>query len=128
MPLALFEPALSDFIAPDIQEPLAEGDWMLALDDVFGDLAGDRSFGFEATSSEVSLATVAVRAGQLVVTSPGGEGLVTITVTATDGASAVSTLRFTIRVDFGLRPFVHGWRLVLHDIAEVPHRVAAVRP
>ena len=129
MPLALFEPALSDFIAPDIQEPLAEGDWMLALDDVFGDLAGDRSFGFEATSSEVSLATVAVRAGQLVVSpSPGGEGLVTITVTATDGASAVSTLRFTIRVDFGLRPFVHGWRLVLHDLAEVPHRVAAARP
>ena len=127
-PLALFERTSANFTAPDIRGPLADNDWTLELDDVFRSLAGTGPIGYEATSSDPSVATVATRAGRLVVSrSPGGAGAVTITVTASKGGDATSTLRFTIDVAVGLQPFVRSWRLALHDIATAPGRADAVR-
>ena len=72
---------------------------------------------YEATSSDPAVATVALRDGTLLVErSLGGEGPATITVVASAAGTMISTLRFTTMVEFGHRPFLRGWRLMLHDM------------
>ena len=120
-PLPLFKRASGDFVAPEIEDALIEDSWTLMLGSVFADHAAVDPLGYMVSSSDPSVATATIRAGMLVVDrSPGGEGPVTITITATNGANVISTLRFTMAVEFDQRPFARGWRLVLHDIASAP--------
>ena len=121
-PMMLFEDGEHDFVPPDIPMPM-EDQWALPLDDVFADAAAG-PMEYEATSSDPAVATVALRQDALVVDrSPGGEGPVTITVEASAAGTMISTLRFTTTVELGHRPFLRGWRLVLHEIAPPPDAV-----
>ncbi len=68
---------------------------------------------WQATSSNPSVATVRVEAGELVVaTEPGVEGATEIEVVATDAAGQSATVRFQVQVDF-YWPGTRGWRLAL---------------
>ena len=68
---------------------------------------------WQATSSNPSVATVRVEAGELVVaTEPGVEGTAEIELVATDAAGQSATVRFQVEVDF-YWPGTRRWRLAV---------------
>ena len=68
---------------------------------------------WQATSSNPAVATVRVKAGELVVaTEPGVEGAAEIELVATDAAGQSATVRFQVQVAF-YWPDTRRWRLAL---------------
>ena len=80
-----------------------------------------------AESSDPALASVSVSGGVLSI-EPNGEGLeglVTVTVTATDSDGLTVEHRFTVAVAAAARPFARGWRLGWMAGAPAPAAEAA---
>ena len=80
-----------------------------------------------AESSDPALASVSVSGGVLSI-EPNGEGLeglVTVTVTATDSDGLAVEHRFTVAVSAAARPFARGWRLGWMAGAPAPAAEAA---
>ena len=74
-------------------------------------VAGE-AFTYVAQSSDPSVASVRVEAGVLVVEAE-GDGVATVTVTATDAFGQMGTLAFTVRATLPMRGGLRGWRLIL---------------
>ena len=89
-------------------------DGALALDlSEFLAADGGGALAYSAESSDPALASVSVSGGVLSI-EPNGEGLeglVTVTVTATDSDGLAVEHRFTVAVAAAARPFARGWRL-----------------
>ena len=91
---------------------LADGQVMRSLDVLFA--AGGEMLRYEATSSDTSVATVAISNGALAVRiNDGSEGIATIRLTAiaTDGSAAVFS--FDVAGSAERQAFLRGWRWVL---------------
>ena len=115
-PLVLFAaPPTAAKMAPK-PEPLFGDDLRLRLASLVtaGGLPVER---WQATSSNLAVATASVRGDELVVaTEPGVEGVAEIAVMATDAMGQSVTVRFEVQVAF-YWPSPRRWRLVL-PIAE----------
>ena len=88
---------------------------------------GGGALAYSAESSDPALASVSVSGGVLSI-EPNGEGLeglLTVTVTATDGDGLAVEHRFTVAVSAAARPFARGWRLGWMAGAPVPAAEAA---
>ena len=88
---------------------------------------GGEVLAYSAESSDPALASVSVSGGVLSI-EPNGEGLeglVTVTVTATDSDGLAVEHRFTVAVAAAARPFARGWRLGWMAGAPAPAAEAA---
>ncbi len=88
---------------------------------------GGGALAYSAESSDPALASVSVSGGVLSI-EPNGEGLeglVTVTVTATDSDGLAVEHRFTVAVSAAARPFARGWRLGWMAGAPAPAAEAA---
>ena len=100
-----------------LPEQALDGDTLrLPLAERFG-AAPDEVFTYVAQSSDPSVASVLVEAGVLVVEAE-GDGVATVTVTATDAYGQTGTLTFTVRTTLPMRGGLRGWRLIL--VEELP--------
>ena len=103
-------------LTPPVPERLANGDALrLPLDSLVA--LGDAPAGmrWEASSSDEEVATARIAAGDLLIEPElGGEGMTTITLTATDSLGFATTMRFEVQVEFHWPPrFGSGWRTTL---------------
>ena len=67
---------------------------------------------YAAESSNPSVVRIRIENGMLIAEAV-GEGVATITVTATDGNGLSATLRFAVQVERTARSLWRGWRLIL---------------
>ena len=67
---------------------------------------------YAAESSNPSVVRIRIENGMLIAEAV-GEGVATITVTATDDNGLSATLRFAVQVERAARSFWRGWRLIL---------------
>ena len=107
-------------LAAPTPEPLAGGDALrLPLDSLVA--AGDApdGMGWEASSSDESLATARIVGADLVVEpEPAGEGSAEITLVATDALGLEATVRFEVQIEFHW-PIgsTRGWRSIFGSAA-----------
>ena len=95
-----------------LPEQALDGDALrLPLAERFNAAPGE-AFTYAAQSSDPSVASVRVEAGVLVVEAE-GDGVATVTVTATDAHGQMGTLAFTVRATLPMRGGLRGWRLIL---------------
>ena len=95
-----------------LAEQTLDGDTLrLHLAERFGAAPGE-AFSYAVKSSDPSVASVRVEAGVLLVEAE-GDGVATVTVTATDAFGQTGTLTFTVRATLPLRGGLRGWRLIL---------------
>ena len=95
-----------------LPEQTLDGDTLrLPLTERFGEVPGE-AFTYTARSSDPSVASVYVEAGVLVIEAE-GDGVATVTVTATDAFGQTGTLTFTVRATLPMRGGLRGWRLIL---------------
>ena len=98
--------------ATALPEQALDGDALrLPLAERFNAAPGE-AFTYAAQSSDPSVASVRVEAGVLVVEAE-GDGVATVTVTATDAHGQMGTLAFTVRATLPIRGGLRGWRLIL---------------
>ena len=98
--------------ATTLPEQALDGDALrLPLAERFNAAPGE-AFTYAAQSSDPSVASVRVEAGVLVVEAE-GDGVATVTVTATDAHGQTGTLAFTVRATLPMRGGLRGWRLIL---------------
>ena len=98
--------------ATTLPEQALDGDALrLPLAERFNAAPGE-AFTYAAQSSDPSVASVRVEAGVLVVEAE-GDGVATVTVTATDAHGQMGTLAFTVRATLPIRGGLRGWRLIL---------------
>ena len=98
--------------ATTLPEQALDGDTLrLPLAERFNAAPGE-AFTYAAQSSDPSVASVRVEAGVLVVEAE-GDGVATVTVTATDAHGQTGTLAFTVRATLPMRGGLRGWRLIL---------------
>ena len=98
--------------AATLPEQALDGDALRRpLAERFGAEPGE-AFTYAARSSDPSVASVRVDAGVLVVEAE-GDGVATVTVTATDAHGQMGTLAFTVRATLPMRGGLRGWRLIL---------------
>ena len=74
--------------------------------------APEETLTYAAKSSDPSVVRVRIENGTLIAEAV-GEGVATLTVTATDGDGLSVTLRFTVQADRTARSRWRGWRLIL---------------
>ena len=111
-PLTLYK-APPQATAP-LPEQTLDGDTLrLPLAERFTAAPGE-ALTYAAQSSDPSVASVRVEAGVLVVEAE-GDGVATVTVTATDAFGQTGTLTFTVRATLPMRGGLRGWRLILID-------------
>ena len=112
-PLVLFKPPPAATAA--VPEQALDPDKALRLDltAAFGPVAGD-VLTFAAESSAPTVARARVVDGGLVVEA-WGEGVATVTVTATDAYGQTGTLAFTVQATPLARGRWSGWRLILME-------------
>ncbi len=95
-----------------LAEQTLDGDTLrLHLAERFGAAPGE-AFSYAVKSSDPSVASVRVEAGVLLVEAE-GDGVATVTVTATDAFGQTGTLTFTVRATLPMRGGLRGWRLIL---------------
>ena len=100
--------------ATTLPEQALDGDTLrLPLAERFNAAPGE-ALTYAAQSSDPSVASVRVEAGVLVVEAE-GDGVATVTVTATDAHGQMGTLAFTVRATLPMRGGLRGWRLILVD-------------
>ncbi len=114
---------LTLFKTPPRTAPLPEqaldGDTLrLPLAAHFGVVPGGEALSYAVESSDPSVASVRVEDGVLLVEAD-GDGVATVTVTATDAYGQTGTLTFTVRATLPMRGGLRGWRLIL--IEEPPN-------
>ena len=98
--------------ATTLPEQALDGDALrLPLAERFNAAPGE-AFTYAAQSSDPAVASVRVEAGVLVVEAE-GDGVATVTVTATDAHGQMGTLAFTVRATLPIRGGLRGWRLIL---------------
>ena len=103
--------------ATTLPEQALDGDTLrLPLAERFNAAPGE-AFTYAAQSSDLAVASVRVEAGVLVVE---GEGVATVTVTATDAHGQTGTLAFTVRTTLPIRGGLRGWRLILVEGCPTP--------
>ena len=103
--------------ATALLEQTLDGDTLrLPLAERFAAAPGE-AFTYAARSSDPSVASARVEAGVLVVEAE-GDGVATVTVTATDAFGQTGTLTFTVRATLPMRGGLRGWRLIL--VEELP--------
>ena len=111
-PLTLYKPPPRATVP--LPEQTLDGDTLrLPLADRFAAAPGE-ALTSAAQSSDPSVASARVEAGVLVVEAE-GDGVATVTVTATDAYGQIGTLTFTVRATLPMRGGLRGWRLILID-------------
>ena len=113
-PLALFARPPRALVTPE-PAPLFGESLELALDSLAAPSEAGESLTWSASSSDPSVATVAIADGQLLVEpEPGAEGTVIVEATATDANGQTVTVRFAVVVEFYWpSDSSRGWRSAL---------------
>ena len=113
-PLALFARPPRALVTPE-PAPLFGESLELALDSLAAPGEAGESLSWSASSSDPSVATVAIADGQLLVEpEPGAEGTVIVEATATDANGQTVTVRFAVVVEFYWpSDSSRGWRSAL---------------